>query len=192
MSGLQAPLDEHVIDAYLNAVAGGPSDDATYLSVLRFTAAEARMLDEERYGEWLELFTEDCRYWMPVMENRFRRDPVRSFAAGRMSFFDDTLDTLALRIRRLESGRAWPEDPAVRHIYAVSNVEVFATGDPDTVIVHSVFVSYRNKLDRDEATLIGRRRDVLVRGGGADWRIRRRLILLGQSLLLSKNLNIFF
>ena len=192
MSALPPALGEDGIDAFLGATAQAPADDGTFISIQRFLTAEARMLDEEQYLEWLRLFSPGTRYWMPVMENRYRRDPVHAFSAGRMSFFDDTLETLTLRVRRLESGRAWPEDPPVRHIYAVSNVEAFSAESAGSFIAHSTFVSYRNKLDRDEATLIGRRRDLLVRGGPSGWLIERRLIMLGQSLLLSKNLNVFF
>jgi len=193
MTRFEPALDEQMIATFLEDKEGAHIDDMRFLSIMRFLSAEARMLDEERYREWLALFTADTRYWMPVMENRYRRDrSVPVFAPGRMSYFDDSLDTLELRIRRLDSGTAWPEDPPVRHVYAISNIEAFATPRPDRVIVHSTFVSYRNKLDRDESLLVGRRRDLLIQNGDGAWQIRRRLILLAQSLLLSKNLNIFF
>lgn len=168
---------------------GKPVDDATYLRVARFCAAEARLLDEERYTEWLELMDPDLHYWMPGIENRYRRDPITARTPGRMSYFDDTLDDLRLRVRRLESGRAWPEDPATRHVYAISNIEAFETAD-DELLVLSVFTSYRNKLDRDESLLIGRREDKLKRVGD-HFRIAKRAIFLSQSLLLAKNLNVF-
>lgn len=167
-----------------------PVDDATYLRVLRFYAAEARLLDEERYSEWLELMAPDLRYWMPGIENRYRRDPITARTTGRMSFFDDSLGDLRLRVRRLESGCAWPEDPPTRHVYAIGNVEAFETDD-DELLVLSVFTSYRNKLDRDESLLMGRREDRLRRNGDR-LSIAKRAIFLSQSLLLAKNLNVFF
>ena len=27
---------------------------------------EAGLLDDRRYDDWIALFTEDCRYWVPV------------------------------------------------------------------------------------------------------------------------------
>jgi ethylbenzene dioxygenase beta subunit len=192
VSGFVPALDKAVIEEFLGESEREVVPDDRFVSVMRFLTSEARMLDEENYREWLALFTRDARYWMPVMENRYRKDSqVRGFAPDRMSFFDDDLETLKLRVKRLDSGAAWPEDPPVRHVYAISNIEAFATARPDRVIAHSVFVSYRNKLDRDDATLIGRRRDLLEQADDG-WRIRRRLVLASQSLLLSKNLNIFF
>lgn len=178
-------------DAFLGVTPLGDAPDPVWTQVSRFLAHEARLLDEERYDAWLELFHPDARYWMPSPENRYRRDPIGAYQPGRLSHFDDTVETLRFRIKRLQSGLAWPEDPPTRHVYAISNVEAQACIEADAILVHSVFVSYRNKLDRDQSTLLGRRTDVLRQVDGA-LKIHRRRILLAQSLLLSKNLNVFF
>ena len=34
-----------------------------------FLYREAELLDERRYEEWLDLFTEDARYFMPMRRN---------------------------------------------------------------------------------------------------------------------------
>jgi ethylbenzene dioxygenase beta subunit len=52
-------------------------------------------------------------------------------------------------------------------------------------------VQYRNRSEHDEATLTGRRRDIL-RADGDGFLIARRLILLPHSVLLTKNLTTFF
>ncbi len=57
--------------------------------------------------------------------------------------------------------------------------------------MHSAFVQYRNRSEHDEVTLCGRRRD-LLRAGETGFQLVRRLILLPQSVLLSKNLSAFF
>lgn len=185
-----ATIDAQTPDAFLGVCETQAADDATYLEVCRFLHREARLLDEEQYADWLDLFTEDVRYWMPTQENRYRRDPAGAYAADRLAFYDETLDTLRLRVRRLESGLAWAEDPPTRHVHAIGNIEVLGTAEPQVFVAHSVFTSYRNKLYRDESTLMGRRTDVLVRTADG-LRIRRRRILLAQALLLSRNLNVF-
>jgi ethylbenzene dioxygenase subunit beta len=177
-------------DDFLGAREGEAAGDATHLQVCRFLHREARLLDEERYEDWLGLFAQDARYWMPTVENRYRRDPAGPVGRTRMAFYDDTFETLRLRVRRLRSGLAWAEDPPTRHVHAISNIEAFETDDPQLLIAHSVFTSYRNKLYRDESTLMGRRADVLQRTADG-LRIRRRKILLAQALLLSRNLNVF-
>ena len=37
--------------------------------VEQFLYREAQLLDEGRFHEWLELFTEDVSYWMPIRES---------------------------------------------------------------------------------------------------------------------------
>ena len=33
----------------------------------KFIYKEARLLDEKRFDEWYELFTEDAHYWVPLV-----------------------------------------------------------------------------------------------------------------------------
>lgn len=156
-----------------------------------FYRREARLLDEERYGEWYDLLADDLFYWMPLRENRFRRDKRPEIDPGNMAFFDESKADIAVRIGRLASNLVWTEDPPTRHVYVVTNVEAFETPVAGEFEIHSAFVQYRNRSEHDEATIVGRRRD-LVRSAGEDFRIARRLILLPQSVLLTKNLSAFF
>jgi len=41
--------------------------------VEQFLYREARLLDKRRFREWLELLTEDVRYWMGSRSNRYPR-----------------------------------------------------------------------------------------------------------------------
>ena len=34
--------------------------------LIGFVLDEAQLLDEERFAEWLDLFTDDARYWIPI------------------------------------------------------------------------------------------------------------------------------
>jgi ethylbenzene dioxygenase beta subunit len=170
---------------------GAPVSDLLLLRLERFLRKEARLLDLELYRKWYDLLAEDLFYWMPLRENRQRRDKRREVEPGNMAFFDERKADIDVRLRRLESGKAWIEDPAGRHVYAITNVEAFATATPDEYEVLSVFTLYRNRSNHDESTIMGRRRDI-VRSHGDDFLIARRLILIQQSVLLSKNLSVFF
>jgi ethylbenzene dioxygenase beta subunit len=108
-----------------------------------------------------------------------------------MAFFDERKPDIDLRIQRLETGMAWSEDPATRHVYAITNVEAFETPRQGEYEVHSVFIQYRHRAAHDSSTLFGRRRDIL-RANGTDFLIARRLVLLQQGVLNSKNLSVFF
>jgi ethylbenzene dioxygenase beta subunit len=165
---------------------------------------EARLLDEERYTEWLSLFTEDVHYWVPGISNRARRDSEGTFERARMAFFDDNMQDLSRRVARYNQPTAWSEDPSTRHLHLVSNIEVAAAvgdeGAPqdeaepapgaNEYVVHSVLLNYRNRNHDEEDVLTARRRDI-VRKTAFGLQIARRRVLLGHSLLLTKNINTF-
>jgi ethylbenzene dioxygenase beta subunit len=159
--------------------------------VERFYAREARLLDGERYQDWYALLADDLFYWMPLIENRFRRDKRPTLSPDNMALFDETKADIAVRIGRLASNLVWTEDPPTRHVYVIANVEAFTTSVDDEFEVHSTFTQYRNRAEHDDAVLYGRRRDILRRDGDG-LLIARRLILLAQSVLLTKNLSAFF
>jgi 3-phenylpropionate/cinnamic acid dioxygenase small subunit len=53
------------------------------------------------------------------------------------------------------------------------------------------FIVYRNRLESETDFLLGRREDTLTRMHGA-LKVARRKIILDQSVLLAKNLTMFF
>jgi len=176
----------------LGLAGDGPgAPDAVWREVERFYAREARLLDAERYDDWYALLADDLFYWMPLIENRFRRDKRPTLSPDHMALFDETKADIAVRIARLASDLVWTEDPPTRHVYVIGNVEVFTTPVDGEYEVHSTFMQYRNRSEHDDATLIGRRRDILRREASG-LLIARRLILLPQSVLLTKNLSVFF
>jgi 3-phenylpropionate/cinnamic acid dioxygenase small subunit len=165
---------------------------------------EARLLDERRFHEWLELFTEDLRYCMYSRSNRYPTvskaivmlDPDRyagdaaSWGDG-MTILDETKDTLGRRIARLDTGMAWAEDPPSRTRHLITNIEV-EPGDTATErTVFSNFLVYRSRSETEQDFYIGTRQDVLRQVNGV-WKIARRTIILDQNVLLAKNVSIFF
>ena len=161
----------------------------------QFCYHEARLLDERRYDEWLELFTEDIHYWMPTRYNRLRREARREFSApNETSFFDEDYDSLRRRILRLETGMAWAEDPPSRVRHLFTNITVVPTAEPDVYEVLSNFLLYRTRLADDAEFFVGAREDVLRRApeAAAGFLIARRQVILDQTTLSAKNLSMFF
>jgi 3-phenylpropionate/cinnamic acid dioxygenase small subunit len=66
----------------------------TEQEITRFIYHEARLLDEKRWDEWYELFTEDGHYWVPLTRNQPDADFHTSLA------YEDKL-LLRLRVERL-------------------------------------------------------------------------------------------
>ena len=42
----------------------------TIADIVRFVKHEARLLDEKRFEEWYELFTDDAHYWVPAVHGQ--------------------------------------------------------------------------------------------------------------------------
>lgn len=153
-----------------------------------FLFREARLLDDERYMEWLGLLSDDVHYWVPGIENRNRRDPLGAYTEGHMAYFDDGKRDLERRIDRLTSDTAWAENPPTRHLHLVSNVEVEEADEP---LAHSVIVCHRWRYEKDEDVLYGRREDRLRRDDDGALRLVRRRVVLSHNILPAKNLNTF-
>jgi 3-phenylpropionate/cinnamic acid dioxygenase small subunit len=157
-----------------------------------FLYREAELLDERRYEEWLDLFTEDTHYWMPMRRNVPRDEPEREFTrhGTDVNWFDEGKDTLTRRVRQVMTGVHWAEEPPSRICHMVSNVQILSAS-PAEVGVKSRFLVYRNRMETETDFLVGKREDLLRRVDGA-LRIARRKIILDQNVLLAKNLTVFF
>ena len=159
--------------------------------VEQFYYAEAAALDERRYDDWLALFTDDVHYFMPVRRTRTSNELDQEFTApGSVAYFDDTKAMLATRVRKLQTGYSWAEDPPSRTRYLITNVRILDARD-DEFNVTSNFHLYRTRLNSEEDSWIGRREDALRRVG-CSFRIAGRKIFLEQTVLLARNLSNFF
>lgn len=158
--------------------------------VYEFLVREARLLDQERYDEWIDdLLADDLHYWMPAQETLFRQEDTGPDPHA-MNFYNDTKASLRMRVSRLKTGTAWSENPRTRYRHLVTNVEVAGADTPDHYRVLSNVLVYRNRLERDEYWLVAAREDLLRREAGA-LRLARRHITMDQNTLLSKNLNVY-
>jgi len=157
-----------------------------------FLYAEAELLDERRYDDWLELLTEDVRYAMPIRRNiGYGHWSDESTRPGQdVCWFDEDKTTLRKRVQQLNTGVHWAEEPVSRVSHMVSNIRLAAVLQ-DEVAVTCRFLVYRNRQDDETDFFVGRRRDLLRRVDG-QWKIASRDILLDQSVLLAKNLTLFF
>ena len=180
------------------------STDAQALAALllhreieEFLYAEAELLDARRFDEWLALFTDDARYWMPMRRNVPHDDPVREFTreGADVNWFDEGKDTLGRRVAQIQTGIHWAEEPPSRICHMISNVQILrasppAPAAPSEVTARCRFLVYRNRVETETDVLVGKREDVLRRVGGS-WKLARRMVVLDQSVLLAKNLTFF-
>lgn len=91
----------------------------------KFLFREARLMDEHRYEEWLELWAGDGVYWVPCGHED--TDPLRQ-----VSIIYDNRAKLGDRVSRLKSGSVMAQDPKPRMRRVISNIEVERAGDIET------------------------------------------------------------
>lgn len=171
-----------------------------YLSFVKevedFLYTEARILDDRDYSAWLEFFSDDVRYWMPIRKNLAFRDAQKDITGpDDVAWIDDDKTTLSKRVQQIQTGVHWAEEPLSRVSHLISNIHLpqacSELAEGEEVEVHMNFLLHRNRLETETDMLAGRRHDTLRRSGDS-FKICRRKIIIDQSVLLAKNLTFFF
>src|ERR1700733_1082233 len=184
-------------DQSLQALATIEVSPDTQHEIEQFLFFEARLLDEWRWRDWYNLLTEDIHYWMPTRKNRLRvRGFTQEVTTGiQMAHFDEDKKSMDSRVKQMESGTHWAEDPPSRTRHLVTNVwvsDVREENGVETFDVRSYFLCYRNRLEAEVDIWAGQRDDVIRRGGEHGFEIAKRTILMDQNVILAKNLSVFF
>ncbi len=174
-----------------------PSEAAIAALLLRaeieeWLLAEADLLDARRFREWLGLLHPEIRVAMPIARSlspALLEREERTQAGRDVMWVDEGYRTLEQRVRQIETGIHWAEEPASRVTRIISGLRILEA-TPERVLAGCRFVLHRNRLEDETDLLIGRRRDTLWREGEC-WRLHRREVLLDQSVLHAKNLTMF-
>ena len=155
----------------------------------QFLYREARLLDERHFHDWLDLFTEDVRYWVPIRETvADLPDGIAADDAIAVAHIDDDREHLKMRVDRLDTRLAHAETPPSRTRRLIANIEIVAL-EGEELTVLSNFILYQARKEKSEFLMIGRREDRLRRSGDG-WRIARRKVVLEQTLL-PRSLSVF-
>jgi len=121
------------------------------MNIEQFLYHEARLLDTGQLEAWLELFTDDATYWVPLEQNQ--RDPHQT-----SSIIHDDRTLLELRVKQARHPRAHARQPLARTVHQVGNVTV-VPGNGAEIRVHSTLqlVEFRNQKQRHYAALVEHR-----------------------------------
>ena len=90
-----------------------PSD----AELAKLVKREARLIDEKRFDEWYELFSDDGCYWVPAAPRQ--ADPLLHNSLA----YEDKL-LLRIRVERLKSDRAYSLHPESRSLHVLQEPEV--------------------------------------------------------------------
>ena len=139
------------------------------MSPVELIAHEANLLDERRHDEWLALFAQDCRYWVPL------QGAAQQEGAPHNALADEDRLLLKLRIERLKNPRAHSQHPPSRcqHVLQAAVVTRDDTGN-SLCELRTPFVYIESRGER-QLMLAGTCSHRLAKVGGA-WRIRLKRV----------------
>jgi 3-phenylpropionate/cinnamic acid dioxygenase small subunit len=166
-------------------------DTALRTRLMDFLVAESAALDERRYGDWLELLTDDFTYEMPVPLSR--EDPSLPQHATGLFLSHESKSFLAMRFSRVDSDYAWAERPAAFLRHFISNLRLLDDAEPGagrwTVATNVMVV--RSRLPEAPALSSAGRRDVIV-ATEQGLRLAHRVVYLDSELPTDSQTSIIY
>jgi 3-phenylpropionate/cinnamic acid dioxygenase small subunit len=137
----------------------------------QFLYHEARLLDLQRYEEWLELFTQDATYWVPLEQGQ--QDPRET-----SSIIYDDRTLLELRVKQFRHPRAHARQPLARTVHQVGNIVSLGETNGELRIGSTLtVVEFRHEKQRLYGALVEHR----LRREGGTLRIAHKRIDLVNS-----------
>ena len=132
-----------------------------------FVYREARLLDEHRFDEWLQLFAPDGRYWMPLEYGQTDRRLTASL-------MDEDLFLLRLRVERLKGNRTYSQKPKSRchHVLQQPQVDVFEA-QADRYVVWTAMHYLETRLDQQDLYAAWATHELTVIDGALRIRMKR-------------------
>ncbi len=137
----------------------------------QFLYHEARLLDTQKYEEWLELFTADATYWVPLEQGQ--KDPFET-----SSIIHDDRTLLELRVKQIRHPRAHARQPLARTVHQIGNVSVLSDTAQEVRVASTLTViEFRNEKQRVHGALVEHR----LRKSGDTFRIAHKRVELVNS-----------
>ena len=134
---------------------------------------EAALLDGRRWQDWLDLYTEDCLFWVPawVSDETWTTDPRRQ-----VSLIWADRRNLAARIFRVEGGDSYASMPLPLTVHLVTGIDVTSSaGDIAEVRANWLVHSF---LRTSGAILRAGKYEYGLRQIGADLKIAKKKIFV--------------
>ena len=141
------------------------------MKVEEFLYREARLLDTQQLEAWLDLFTEDATYWLPL-------EQAQKDAAETSSIVHDDRTLLELRVKQARHPRAHARLPLARTVHQVGNVMVLSEESGEIRVASTLtLVEFRSERQRVWGALVEHR----LRREGAGFRIAHKRVELVNS-----------
>lgn len=120
------------------------------MNIEQFLYHEARLLDTGQLEAWLELFTDDATYWVPLEQDQ--KDPFET-----SSIIHDDRTLLELRVKQARHPRAHARQPLARTVHQVGNIQISEKGSEVHVNSTLQVIEFRNDKQRVHGALVEHR-----------------------------------
>ena len=141
------------------------------MNIEQFLYHEARLLDTGQLEAWLDLFTDDATYWLPLEHDQ--KDPFET-----SSIVHDDRTLLDLRVKQARHPRAHARQPLARTVHQVGNVMVVSEKDSEIRVNSTLhLVEWRQEKQRLWAALVEHR----LRRAGTSFKIVHKRVDLVNS-----------
>ena len=130
---------------------------------------ECRLLDDGRFEEWLDLFQEQCIYWIP--SGMTAQNPAQT-----ITWEIQDRRRLEDKIARLRTGFAFSRLPPTRTRHCLSNIEIRASGETELRVCTNLTIHTYRKGERGMLACMGGY--VLQHQEDGDWLIEVKQINL--------------
>ena len=148
---------------------GRPVSQSSFYAATAVINRECRLLDDDRLEDWLDLFIENCVYWVPGDVSP--QDPRRA-----ITWEINDRRRLEDKVARLRTGFAFSQLPPTRTRHCLSNVEVWSIDDNELRVRANLTVNTFRK--GEHRTLACRVGYVLQRQTDESWLIELKQINL--------------
>ncbi len=148
---------------------GSPVAPELHYEITALLQRECRLLDDGRFEEWLEMFQEQCVYWVPS-------DVTPHNPGGAITWELQDRRRLEDKIARFRTGFAFSQLPPTRTRHCLSNIETWAVGEAELRARTNLTIHTYRKGERDTLACMGGY--VLQRQDGGDWLIEVKQINL--------------
>jgi hypothetical protein len=116
--------------------------DSPMTDIQQFLFHEARLLDAQKFEAWLDLYSSDCIYWVPL--ELHQQDGVHTSS---IIYDDKTL--MEIRIRQYAHARAHARNPLPRTVHSISNLLLEKAQDGSYQVFSNLMVAeYRQEVLR--------------------------------------------
>lgn len=142
---------------------------------------EARLIDQGRLDDWLDLFTDTGCYWLPA-------DAAQLDPATTVSWEFNDRRRMEERVERLLTGKAYSQMPPTRTTHSYTNIELIGVSDDE---VHALCNFMINTHRPEGNRLLSGWNGFILKSDGDGWLIEMKRVNLLDADSPQGNLSFF-